>query len=53
MTASRVVEHPEISEHLAPSVLPDRIGPAYDALSLEQLEEAVGNSYFARSLYRR
>lgn len=41
MLALRVVEHLDVIEHVAPCFPPVQVGPAADALALEQLKETL------------
>ena len=44
VTAFLIVEHLDVVEDVLPGVIPDCIGLALDALTLQQLEEALNNS---------
>ena len=44
MLALRVIEHPNVFEHILPGVISGLVGFAPDSFALEQVEEAFGNS---------
>ena len=43
MLAGRVVEHPDVIEHILARFVPCPTGPMPDPLALEQIEEALGH----------